>query len=105
CVDVSTSFDLAAQRFIQDYQSEFGLPPGPYAVEAWDAARILVGAFREGATTRKAVGVALSALRTFDGLARAYRFGPDGDLQEGRRSVRLSRVEGGRWLELPAHRV
>jgi branched-chain amino acid transport system substrate-binding protein len=102
CVDVSTSIDLAAQRFIQDYQSEFGLPPGPYAVEAWDAARILVAALREGATTREAIGAELGTLTTFDGLARTYRFGPDGDLQEGRRSVRLSRVEGGRWLELPS---
>ncbi|HET9722262.1 MAG TPA: branched-chain amino acid ABC transporter substrate-binding protein [Actinomycetota bacterium] len=101
CVDVSTSIDLAAQRFIQDYQSEFGLPPGAYAVEAWDAARILVAAFREGATTREAVRGALGALTTFDGLARTYRFGADGDLVEGPRSVRLSLVEGGRWLELP----
>lgn len=102
CVDVSTSIDLAAQRFIQDYQSEFGLPPGPYAVEAWDAARILVSAFRDGAGSREDVAVALGAMTTFDGLGRTYGFGPDGDLEEGRRSVRLSRVEGGRWLELPS---
>jgi ABC-type branched-subunit amino acid transport system substrate-binding protein len=102
CIDVSTSIDLAAQRFIQDYQSEFGLPPGAYAVEAWDAARILVGAFREGATTREDIRGALAILTTFDGLARTYRFGSSGDLEEGLRSVRLSRVEGGRWLELPS---
>jgi branched-chain amino acid transport system substrate-binding protein len=101
CVDVSTSIDLAAQRFIQDYQSEFGLPPGAYAVEAWDAARILVAAFREGARTREDIRAALGTLTTFDGLARTYRFGADGDLVEGPRSIRLSLVEGGRWLELP----
>ncbi len=100
CVDVSTSTELAAQRFIQDYQSEYGLPPGPYAVEAWDAARILVAAFRTGAVTREDVRAALDGLSRFEGLAGTYRFADDGDLASPMRSVRLSRVEGGRWLQL-----
>jgi ABC-type branched-subunit amino acid transport system substrate-binding protein len=33
CAGVSTSTDPEAMRFIQDYQSEFGTAPGPYAVE------------------------------------------------------------------------
>ncbi|MGZ8578485.1 MAG: branched-chain amino acid ABC transporter substrate-binding protein, partial [Actinomycetota bacterium] len=99
-VDVSTSTDLAAQRFIQDYQSEFGLPPGPYAVEAWDAARMLVAAFRGGAVERGPVSAALEVMRTFDGLAGTYRFGFGGDLADAAASVRISRVEGGRWLEI-----
>jgi branched-chain amino acid transport system substrate-binding protein len=100
CVDVSTSTELAAQRFIQDYQSEFGLPPGPYAVEAWDAARMLVAAFREGAVTRGSVRAAVAATASFDGLAGTYVFAPGGDLADPAASVRISRVEGGRWLEL-----
>ena len=100
CVDVSTSTDLAAQRFIQDYQSEFGLPPGPYAVEAWDAARMLVAAFREGAVTRETVRTALEVSTAFDGLARIYRSDLGGDLAEPAATLRLSQVEGGRWLEL-----
>src|SRR3989304_2294690 len=44
CPDVSTSTDPAVIRFIQDYQAEFGSPPGPYAAEAWDAARALLAA-------------------------------------------------------------
>lgn len=100
CVDVSISTDLAAQRFIQDYQSEFGLPPGPYAVEAWDAARMLVDALRSGARTREEVREALAATATFDGLAVVYRFGPGGDLMDPAPTVRLSAVEGGRWVEL-----
>ena len=100
CVDVSTSTDLAAQRFIQDYQSEFGLPPGPYAVEAWDAARMLVAAFRDGAVERGPVSTVLEVMTTFDGLASTYRFGFGGDLVDAAASVRISRIEGGRWLEL-----
>jgi branched-chain amino acid transport system substrate-binding protein len=102
CVDVSTSTDLAAQRFIQDYQSEFGLPPGPYAVEGWDAARMLVAAFREGAVERGPVSTALEVMTAFDGLAGTYRFGFGGDLTDAAASVRISRVEGGRWLEILA---
>lgn len=102
CVDVTTSTDLAAQRFIQDYQSEFGLPPGPYAVEAWDAAHMLIAAFRGGAVSRDAVRTALEAMTTFDGLAQTYHFGLGGDLAEPADVVRLSVVGGGRWLELSA---
>lgn len=100
CVDVSTSTELAAQRFIQDYQSEFGLPPGPYAVEAWDAARMFVAAFRDGAVTRASVSAAVAATDSFDGLAGTYAFAPGGDLADPAASVRISRVEGGRWLEV-----
>jgi ABC-type branched-subunit amino acid transport system substrate-binding protein len=100
CVDVVTSTDLAAQRFIQDYQSEFGLPPGPYAVEAWDAARMLVDALRSGARTREEVRASLASVTAFEGLATVYRFGPGGDLADPAATVRLSAVEGGRWMEL-----
>ena len=104
CVDLSTSADLAAQRFIQDFQAEYGLPPGPYAVEAWDAARLLLAAFRDGATTRAATLAALGSVRRCDGLGGTYRFGGGGDLLASADRVRLNEVAGGRWLEadLPA---
>ena len=99
CVDLSTSTDLAAQRFIQDYQAEYGLPPGPYAVEAWDAARLLVSAFRAGATTREGTLAAIAAVTSDEGLAGAYRFDEGGDLAAAKGHVRLYEVAGRRWLE------
>jgi branched-chain amino acid transport system substrate-binding protein len=99
CVDVSTSIDLAAQRFIQDYQAEYGLPPGPYAVEAWDAARLLVNAFRGGATSRSQTLEAIAAVRSYEGLAGVYRFTAGGDLVAPETHVGLYEVAGGRWLE------
>lgn len=99
CLDLSTSTDLAAQRFIQDFQAEFGLPPGPYAVEAWDAARLLVNAFRGGATTREATVEAVSSTSSYDGLGGVYRFGDGGDLAAAKAHVRVYQVAGGRWLE------
>ncbi|GIV00764.1 MAG: hypothetical protein KatS3mg014_2379 [Actinomycetota bacterium] len=101
CADVSTSTALPAQRFIQDYQAEFGLPPGPCAVEGWDAARLLIAAVREGATDRRSLASALAAMGSFDGLARTYRFTRGGELSQPVEAVRAYQVEGGRWLERP----
>jgi len=101
CVDLSTSTDLAAQRFIQDYQAEFGLPPGPYAVEAWDAARLLLTAFRDGATTRSKVLAAIAVTDVYEGLAGVYRFSATGELADAEGRVTVSEVAGGRWLVLP----
>jgi ABC-type branched-subunit amino acid transport system substrate-binding protein len=102
CVDVSTSTSLAAQRFIQDYQADFGLPPGPYAAEAWDVARMFVQAFRVGASSRADVLSALSSRDHFDGLANEYRFLPGGDLAPSAAAIHLFRDQGGRWIPLPA---
>ncbi len=44
CANVSTSTELAARRFIQDYQSEHGVAPGAFAVEGWDAAQLILRA-------------------------------------------------------------
>lgn len=101
CVDVLTSTALARQRFIQDYQAEFGLPPGPCAVEGWDAARLLLAAFRDGAMDRRSLVEFLAGVRSFEGLAGTYRFGRGGDLAQPLDVVRTYQVEGGRWLELP----
>ncbi|HEX7463580.1 MAG TPA: ABC transporter substrate-binding protein, partial [Actinomycetota bacterium] len=98
CADLTTATDLPAQRFIQDYQSEFGLPPGTYAVEAFDVARMVLGAIRSGAATRADVLLRLRSVRQSDGLANVYRFSPDGELAPGSARVRLYRDEGGRWI-------
>ncbi len=97
CVDLSTSTDLAAQRFIQDYQAEYGLPPGAYAVEAWDAVRLLLQGLREGGPSRADVFTYLSGVRSFAGLAGTYVFGLGG---EQAAEVHLYRAEGNRWVEI-----
>jgi branched-chain amino acid transport system substrate-binding protein len=102
CADLSTSTQLPARRFIQDYQSEFGLAPGPYAAEAWDVAGMFLRAFGGGATTRAQVRTSLWSTDRYLGLANDYRFAADGTLTPGSASVRLYRDEGGRWIQLPA---
>jgi branched-chain amino acid transport system substrate-binding protein len=103
CADVSTSTRLVHQRFIQDYQAEFGLAPGSYAVEGWDAAELLISALRSG-TSRAQVREALDDTDRFEGLAVTYRFGRGGELLQPVSAIHTYRVEGGRWLELSEQR-
>lgn len=100
CADVTTSLDLAAQRFVQDYQSRFGSTPGPGAAEAWDAARLLVRGIREGGATRPALVAWLAGRVASDGLAGALEF-EAGELADPESAMRRYRVEGGRWIQLP----
>jgi ABC-type branched-subunit amino acid transport system substrate-binding protein len=101
CADVSTSLDLVAQRFIQDYQSEYGSPPGPFAVEAWDAAHLLLQTLREPTPSRTAVANSIAETSSFDGLGGTYRF-EGGELARPGASIRIYRVEGGRWILVEA---
>jgi ABC-type branched-subunit amino acid transport system substrate-binding protein len=100
CADVSTSLDLAAQRFIQDYQSEFGSPPGPYAVEAWDAARMVVRGLRAAGAGRDGLTGWLAGQSELDGLGGSYAFS-SGELADPESRVRVYRLSGGRWLAIP----
>jgi ABC-type branched-subunit amino acid transport system substrate-binding protein len=97
CADVSTSLDLAAQRFIQDYQSEYGSAPGPYAVEAWDAAHLLVRALRDVGPVHADLTGRFAAQRVVEGLGGPYVF-EGGELADPAAGIRRYRVEGGRWL-------
>jgi ABC-type branched-subunit amino acid transport system substrate-binding protein len=101
CADVSTSLDLAAQRFIQDYQSEYGSPPGPFAVEAWDAAHLLLQILGEPMPSRNAVADSIAVTSSYDGLGGTYRF-EGGELARPGASIRIYRVEGGRWILVEA---
>lgn len=97
CADVSTSLDLAARRFIQDYQSEYGSPPGQFAVEAWDAAHILLRALDDAGRSREGLADRLAGLGPFRGLGGRYDF-DRGELVEAASRIHRYRVQGGRWL-------
>jgi branched-chain amino acid transport system substrate-binding protein len=99
CADVSTSLGLAAQRFIQDYQSEFGSAPGPYAVEAWDVAHVLIDGLREVGSARPDLVGWLATRTEVEGLAGA-RGVSSGELADPGSAIRRYRVAGGRWVPL-----
>jgi branched-chain amino acid transport system substrate-binding protein len=99
CADVSTSLDLEAQRFVQDFQSEFGSPPAPFAVEGWDAGGLLIAALRDGGSSAAQVRTWLAANPAFEGLGGSYAF-VRGELADPRSAIHRYRVEGGRWVEV-----
>jgi branched-chain amino acid transport system substrate-binding protein len=101
CADLSTSTTLAARRFIQDYQAAFGLPPGPYAAEAWDVTHMFLEAIREGATSRGEVAAYLGGLSAYEGLAGTYAFGGNGELAPETARMWFYEDDGGRWLSAP----
>jgi branched-chain amino acid transport system substrate-binding protein len=97
CADVSNSLDLAARRFIQTYQSENGTAPGPYALEAWDAARVIVAGLDAAGPSRGELASWLSGITRFDGLAGSYGWN-DGEFVSPSTFIRTYEVVGGRWV-------
>ena len=97
CSTVSASTDLAARRFIQDYQSQHGVAPGAYAVEAWDAAHVILRALDAGETTRSQVARTIQGVTEVRGLEGTHELGADGEPLEPHALLRLYVVRGGRW--------
>jgi branched-chain amino acid transport system substrate-binding protein len=95
CADVSTSVDLEALRFIQDYQSQFGSPPAPYAVEAWDAGRLVADGLLEAGGGRGDLVAWLEATERVEGLGGPYGFAAGEPVEP---AVPAYRVRAGRWI-------
>lgn len=100
CADVSTSLRLVDQRFVQVFQAEHGVPPGPGAVEAWDAANLLVEAIADAGPSRDALAPWVASRTRFDGLGGTYLFAPSGELADPADRTFRYRVEGGRWVDV-----
>jgi branched-chain amino acid transport system substrate-binding protein len=105
CSTVSTSTDLAARRFIQDYQSQHGVAPGAYAVEAWDAAHMVLRALEGGGITRTQVARSLEQVSVIHGLEGTRRFSSEGEPLDPRALLHLYVVSGGRWVPADWHQV
>lgn len=100
CADLASSTRPEAGRFIHDFQSRYGSPPGAFAAEGWDVGGILIAAFETGATDREAVVAALTAPSPYEGLANTYRFSESGELEPGSVRMHTYRAEGLRWVPL-----
>jgi hypothetical protein len=98
CADVSLSTDPRWQRFVHDLQAESGAPPGPLAVEAYDAGRLLIGSLEGTGGAREALASALDDLIRFGGLADTYAFETDGSRAPEELAPDIWRATGSRWL-------
>ena len=101
CADVSLSMDPRWQRFVHDLQAESGAPPGPFAVEAYDAGRLLIGLLDGTDGTRRGLASALDDLTRFGGLTGAYHFESDGSRAPKPLTIGIRRAAGSRWLPRP----
>ncbi len=96
CADVSVRTELDVRMFLNAYQSEHGLAPGAFAVEAWDAADVVATALSSGVPGRAAMRAGFRELASYDGVAGTYIFDIDGELVAGRAEVYTA--AGTRWL-------
>lgn len=97
CVDLATSTDPEAQRFVHDYQSEFGSSPGVYGAEGWDLGTMLITAFRTGAAAHGPLVEALSRVRELNGVAGIYGWTDGGELAPSAVQVHTFVDRGQRW--------
>ena len=100
CVDLGLSTRPEVRRFIHDFQSQYGSPPGVFGPEGWDVGGMLLTAFRAGAVDRRGVSDALARSNGYEGLANTYRSAPDGELASVSAGVRVFRAEGVRWVPM-----
>jgi ABC-type amino acid transport substrate-binding protein len=98
CVDLGSSTRPEVRRFIHDFQSQYGSPPGVFGPEGWDVGGMLLAAFRSGAVDRRGVAEALAGSNGYEGLANTYQFAPDGELASTSAGVRAFVAEGVRWV-------
>jgi ABC-type branched-subunit amino acid transport system substrate-binding protein len=87
----------SVQDFVQRYQKRFQTTPSLFAMQGYDAARVVIEAVRRGASSAEAVQELLMAQRDWPALAGPASFGPDGTLQ---RPLFLLQVKQGKFVQL-----
>ena len=97
CADITLTRRPDLQRFIHDYQTESGSAPGPFAIEAYDIGRWLLGAAAGG---RAGVTARVELAGAVRGLLGTYRVDADGSLLSAPTPVGSWRAFGSRWLPL-----
>ncbi len=98
CADVTLSTEPRWQLFVHDLQAESGAPPGVFAVEAYDAGRLLIGSREGTGGVRASVTSALGDLTGLSGLAATYEFESDGSRASEQSAAGIWRAVGSRWL-------
>jgi branched-chain amino acid transport system substrate-binding protein len=106
CLDPNASDTAAAKTFVADYKAKFGTPPTIYAAEGHDAALITIEAIRKaGAPSgdmvayRQKINENVAQTPDLTGLARSYKFEPNGELA-GTPGLYLYKVENGKYTLL-----
>jgi len=84
CADPTVPGRAAAKVFAAEYEKEFGIRPGAFSAEGYDAAGIFLEALRRGHTTRRAILEFLNhRLGTYPGVTKDVAFQADGEVGRG----------------------
>jgi len=87
----------AVQDFVERYKKRFQVSPTLFAMQGYDAAKLVIDAVRKGASSGEAVHDQLLAQPDLSSLAGPAAFGPDGTLN---RPLFLMQVKHGRFLQV-----
>ena len=89
----------AGGTFAADYEAEYGEAPGSYGAEGYDAAKVFLDAFLDGATTREDV---LAYVKAYDkqGVSKHIKFNAQGDVDPSVVVVWSYEIEGTEFTPL-----
>lgn len=85
------------QDFVERYKKRFQTSPTLFAVQGYDAAKLVIDAVRKGATSGEAVHEQLLTQPDLSSLTGPAAFGPDGTLN---RPLLLMQIRRGRFLQV-----
>lgn len=85
------------QDFVERYKKRFQTSPTLFAVQGYDAAKLVIDAVRKGATSGEAVHEQLLTQPDLSSLTGPAAFGPDGTLN---RPLLLMQIKRGRFLQV-----
>lgn len=88
------SQDPAVKRFVAAYKAKFGVAPGTYAAQGYDALHLLAEAGQKGVIARD-IKNGLYAIRDFPGVTGTTTFDANGDVQK---HVEFYAVRSGRYV-------
>lgn len=86
--------DKAGGTFAADFQKEYGVAPGSYGAEGFDAANVLLDAFKAGKSTRADI---LAFVKAYDkqGVSKYIKFAETGDVDKSKVVIWAYEVKGG----------
>ena len=76
---VFTSVSSGSPEFVESYMIEYGVPPGPFAAQGYDAFKALALAIKSGAETGVEIKEALKNVE-FEGVSGSIKFDEHGDI-------------------------
>ncbi|MEV4415384.1 branched-chain amino acid ABC transporter substrate-binding protein [Catellatospora sp. NPDC049609] len=86
--------DKAGGTFAADFQKEYGVAPGSYGAEGFDAATVFLEAFKAGKTARADI---LAFVKAYDkqGVSKYIKFDTTGDVDKTKVVIWAYEVKGG----------